>query len=154
MVLDIADSRAHINYSENMLSALPRLWEEVRRVGSHLDFEILSISSDIETLRLHTQYWRDLYRSRGYSELVPIGRKSLRYEVKCLVDGDYSTAEVVLISARGERKVVGKFKTVDEGREFIEMYYAGDNPYRLPVYSTNSLTKEFLFKIGTSILKI
>lgn len=60
----------------------------------------------------------------------------------------------MLVSTRGDRKVVGKFKTMVEAAEFVEMYYAGDNPYRLPVYATNSRTSEYILDSGSREVKI
>ncbi len=146
-VTEVETHRRYVNYSMNMVGALSRLWEEVgrsRSPGSTLEFEVLSVSTDIETLKLHTEYWRDKCSRWGYTDLLPRGRKALQYEVRCVVDDDYDFVDIVLVSARGDKKVVGKFKTMEEAVGFVEMYYAGDNPYRLPVYAANSRTSEYL----------
>jgi hypothetical protein len=143
----------YVNYSTNTISSLVRLWETYGTFGMPgiaLEFEALSVTTDIETLKLHTEYWRDEFQRRGLAELLPRGRKTLQYEVRCLVDGDYDNVDIVLVSARGDRKVVGKFGTMGEAAEFVEMYYAGDNPYNLPVYAINSRTREFVLDSGKS----
>lgn len=142
----------YINYSENFPLALARLYEELNgKSGTEaLELDIVSVTTDIETLKLHTQYWRDHYRNIEYSDLIPIGRKSIEYSVRSLVASDLSTINVELVTARGIRKVVGRFKTQKEADDFILTYYAEDNYYRLPVYAVNSLTKEFIIKNGKS----
>lgn len=152
-VVDIETNRFYVNYSVNMVGALSRLWEDVSRVGSPgntLEFTVLTVSTDIETLKLHTEYWRDVMVGRGMTELLPRGRKTLQYEVRCVVDEDYDWVDIVLVSARGDKKIVGKFRTMGEAAEFVEMYYGGDNPYRLPVYAINSRTSEYVIGTGTS----
>lgn len=140
----------YINYSENLPLALARLYEELNgQPGTEaLELEIVSVTTDIETLKLHAEYWRDKYRNIGFSNLITIGRKTLQYEVRSLVCPDLSGINVELVTARGVRKVVGKFKTQKEADDFILTYYAEDNHYRLPVYAVNSLTKEFIVKSG------
>lgn len=153
-VVDIETNRFYVNYSVNMVGALSRLWEEVGSRGSTLEFRVMSVTTDLETLKLHTEYWRDVMVGRGMTELLPRGRKTLQYEVRCVVDEDYDWVDIVLVSTRGDRKVVGKFKTMVEAAEFVEMYYAGDNPYRLPVYATNSRTSEYILDSGSREVKI
>jgi hypothetical protein len=138
----------YVNYSMNLVGAIPRLWDECSRLDDALQLRVLSVSTDIETLKLHTEYWRDWYLARGFTDLLPRGRKALQYEVRCVVDEDYDWVDIVLVSARGDKKVVGKFRTMGEATEFVEMYYAGDNPYHLPVYAANSRTREFLQEMG------
>lgn len=140
----------YVNYSTNLIGALPRLWDEIGEKDPALQLRVLSVTTDIETLKLHTEYWRDEFQKRGMSELLPRGRKTLQYDVRCVVDEDYDWVDIVLVSARGDRKIVGKFRTMEEAVGFVEMYYGGDNPYRLPVYATNSRTREFLMGTGTS----
>lgn len=147
-VVDIETNRFYVNYSANMAGALSRLWEEVGNRGGTLEFTVLTASTDIETLKLHTEYWRDVMVGRGMTELLPRGRKTLQYEVRCVVDDDYDWVDIVLVSARGDKKVVGKFRTMAEAVEFVEMYYAGDNSYRLPVYAVNSRTSEYVMGSG------
>lgn len=149
-VVDIETNRFYVNYSMNMVGALGRLWEEVGSRGSTLEFRVMSVSTDLETLKLHTEYWRDVMVGRGMTELLPRGRKTLQYEVRCVVDEDYDWVDIVLVSARGDRRIVGKFRTMEEAVGFVEMYYAGDNPYRFPVYAVNSRTSEYVMGTGTS----
>ena len=140
----------YINYTENIAGALARFYNEyrVKFAETALDFQILSVTTDIETLKLHSEYWKDRYRNIGYSDLIEQSRKTLQYDVRTLVASDLSGVNVELVTARGQRKVVGKFKTLTEASNFIQIYYAEDNKYRLPVYAINSLTKEFIFESG------
>jgi hypothetical protein len=63
--------------------------------------------------------------------------------------------EVRLVTARGDSdRVVGRFKTTAEALEFVMVYYGTGNPYCLPVFATNSLTKEYLLKKETKRLEL
>lgn len=153
LVYDETGKRVYVNYSLNMVGVLPRLYEDLKGSGT-TQFYILEVTTDIETLKLHTEYWRDEYKKMGCAELIPVGRKTLQYDVRCLVNGDYDGVDVVLVTARGDRKIVGKFGTMGEGESFIETYYDSGNPYNLPVYAINSATKEFLSERGLNIITI
>lgn len=153
-IIDLKGKRSYINYSMNIVGAIPRIWGECRLSGAALEFVVLSVTTDIETLKLHTEYWRDLYAEQGYSELLPRGRKTLQYEVRCMVDDDYDWVDIVLVSSRGDKKIIGKFRTMEDATQFVGMYYSGDNPYRFPVYAVNSRTREFITELGMNILDI
>lgn len=146
LIVNKQEKLVYINYTQNIANALARFYNEWNgKSGAEaLELEILSVTTDIETLKLHVEYWKDKYRNMGYSDLMVIKRKTLQYDVRTLVAPDLSGVNVELISARGDRKVVGKFKTLTEAKEFIMLYYGEDNSYRLPVYAVNSLTKEFM----------
>lgn len=146
LVINKQEKLVYINYTQNIASALARFYVDWNgKPGAEaLELEILSVTTDIETLKLHAEYWRDKYRNIGYDELADVSRKTLQYKVRTLVTPDLSGVNVELVTARGDSKVVGKFKTLAEAKEFIMLYYGKDNKYRLPVYAVNSLTKEFL----------
>lgn len=146
LIINEQQKLATVNYTENIAGALYRLYDDLagRSPETALDLQILSVTTDIETLKLHSEYWKDQYRNNGYSDVIPTGRKALQYSARVLVASDLSSINVELVTARGQRKVVGKFKTQTEAKDFIMMYYGGDNSYRLPVYAVNSLTKEFI----------
>lgn len=156
LVLNQQEKKAYINYTENIASALARFYADwAGKPGAEaLELEILSVTTDLETLKLHCEYWKDKYRNMGYEDLVPIGRKAIQYEVRTLVAPDLSCVNVELVSSRGQRKVIGKFKTLPEAKEFIMTYYSEDNGYRLPVYAVNSLTKEFILESGKTAIII
>ena len=150
-IVDESGRAVYINYSLNPMLALSRIWGELSARGSALEFSVVSVATDIETLKLHTEYWREKYRARGYSDLIGVGRSTLQYEVRCLVNADYTGVDVVLVTARGDRKVVGKFETMAEGRLFIETCYGEDNALKLPVYANNSRTSEYLSQSDNKI---
>lgn len=146
LIVNKQEKLVYINYTQNIAAALARFYVDWNgKPGAEaLDLQILSVTTDIETLKLHVEYWKDKYRNMGYSDLIKPCRKTLQYNVRTLVAPDLSGVNVELVTARGDRKVVGKFKTLKEAEEFIMLYYGDDNGYRLPVYAANSLTKEFM----------
>jgi hypothetical protein len=146
LIINEQHKLATVNYTENIAGALHRLYDDLagRSPETALVLQILSVTTDIETLKLHSEYWKDQYRNNGYTDLIPASRKTLQYRARVLVDPDMRSVNVELVTARGQGKVVGKFKTQTEASDFIMMYYGGDNEYRLPVYAVNSLTKEFV----------
>lgn len=147
----------YINYSTSMGQGLARLydrWNGKPRAGT-LVLRVLVSTPDIETLKLHTEYWRRDYLSRGWNELESAGRVSLRYKAKIVVAPNFKSVDVRLVTARGDMdKIVGRFKTAAAAQEFIDMYYGPDNPLCLPVYACNSLTKELILDKGDRRLTI
>lgn len=146
----------YINYSTSIGQSLARLydqWNGKPRAGN-LDLKMLVVTSDPDTLKLHTEYWRDRYRNMGWTELGAAGRKSLQYKVRCVVAPDFSCMEVRLVTARGDSKVVGRFKTAGEAQDFVQVNYGSDNPYCFPVYAANSDTKEYLARREADRLRL
>jgi len=113
-----------------------------------LTLRVESTGSDLETLKLHTEYYRNMYSKHIYK------RKALVYRVRVVPSSGFKMMDVRLVSARGEERVVGRFKTAREASDFIDMYYGEDNPFRLPVYSVNADTKAFLLDMQTELLDI
>ncbi len=158
LVVENAATRCfYINYTTSIGQSLARLydqWNGKPRAGT-LELRVLSVTTDIETLKLHCEYWRDQYINRGWTELLPPGRGALRYKPRVVVAPDFSCMEVRLVNARGDSdKVVGRFKTTTEAQEFVMVYYGSGNQYCLPVFATNSLTREYLLKRETRGLTI
>ena len=156
-VEDRATRCFYINYTTSMGQSLARLydqWGGGSRVSA-LEFRVLSVTTDIETLKLHCEYYRDQYIKEGWGELLSAGRTSLKYRTTVLIAPDFSCMEVRLVTARGNSdKVVGRFKIAVEAQEFVMVYYGPANPYCLPVFATNSLTKEYLSKKETKRLEL
>lgn len=142
---------AAVSYTTSMGSVLETLYNS-RNGQSNIRLEVLSAGADIETLRLHAEFYRKYYSDLGY-EVAP-GRKTLQYRVRIIPGKDFKTSDVEVVSARGEGKLVGRFKTIGEAQDFIETYYGTDNPLKLPVYAVNSATKEFLAMRNKKMLKI
>lgn len=139
----------YINYTSNMSGCLASIYG-FERPGTTLDFRILVNTSDLTTLKLHTEYYRNMYLKTGYTEIVERGRKTLQYRARVVVASDFKYVDVELVTARGDGMVVARFKTKKEAQEFVMVYYGDDNEYRLPVYASNSLTKEFLARGNTA----
>ena len=94
---------------------------------------------DKESRMLHTEYWKEYYRNIGY-EVLSSEKSLLKYKIsKRVYEGK---VEVSLVDSRYARLVVGLFKKMYEAERFIETCYGDSNPFKLPVYAVNELTKE------------
>lgn len=143
LVIDKVARSFYVGYTLNMGGALPMLYEMAARLPA-LELSVLTSTSDYITLRLHTEYYRNIYLDMGCSELIVRGRKALEYRVRVMVAPDFKYVDVELVTARGDEMVVARFKTKKEANEFTLMYYGDDNPYRFPVYAANADTKALL----------
>ncbi len=143
-----------ICYSTSMGSQLAEIYNMFRgQAGIHL--EVVSANADIETLKLHTEYYRNrYYTDLQYRPIMEYGRATLKYKVRMVPSSDLKYMDVELVTTRGDSKVVGKFKGKLEAKDFIETYYGTDNPIKMPVYAANSATKEFLQKEQTKVLDL
>jgi hypothetical protein len=120
-----------------------------------ISMRVFSAGADIETLKLHTEYYRKFYHSRlCYRPLMEYQRKVIQYKVRTIPSHDFKKVDVELVTARGDGKIVGKFKNIKEAKEFIETCYGPDNSFRFPVYALNSATKEFLLDNQKKMLDI
>jgi len=146
VILTVGDD-VIVNYTTSMGAELLRLYTEFGG-QSGLTLRVESTGSDLETLKLHTEYYRNMYSKHIYK------RKALVYRVRVVPSSGFKMMDVRLVSARGEERVVGRFKTAREASDFIDMYYGEDNPFRLPVYSVNADTKAFLLDMQTELLDI
>ena len=146
--------RALVSYTTSMGAELENLYNQFRgKIG--LTMEIVSAEADIETLKLHTEYYRNLYHTvLRHRTVNPYGRRVIAYSVRITPNGDFKYVDVELVTARGDSKVVGRFKNIQKAKEFIEISYGSDNPFRLPVYAWNSDTKEFLLEQQKKMLDI
>lgn len=154
IVVDEVARTFHVNYTLSMGSALARVYDLVGG-RSALSFRTMSVTTDLITLKLHTEYYRNIYLDMGYTDMVYSGRKHLQYKVRIVVAPDFKNIDVELVTARGEGMIVGRFKTRNEARDFALVYYDSGNPYRLPVYALNSLTRELVSEVrkpGTFVL--
>jgi hypothetical protein len=124
------------------------------RVGqTGVQLKIWSAGADIETLRLHAEFYRQYYDGMGYK--VAPGRKALQYRVRAVPGPEFKYVDVELVAAsRRSSKVVGRFKTSREAQAFIETYYGADNSIKFPVYAVNSATKELVLERQTKVLEI
>jgi hypothetical protein len=141
-IVDEGSKTFHVNYTLSMGNTLNRVYDMVGGRPT-LKFRVLVATSDPTTLKLQTEYYRNMYIALGYTEMMGSRRKTLQYRVRVVVAPDFKGMDVQLVSARGDGFTVGRFATKIEARVFALEYY-GDNPYRFPVYSTNSLTRELL----------
>lgn len=154
IVLDRENWKAFVNYTQNAGFALAGLYTDFRR-ATNLELLVVSAGADIETLKLHTEYYRQYYHSRlCYGELKPRARKAVWYRARVVPSLDLKGVDVELVNARGESSIVGRFKNIGEGKAFIETYYTADNSFKLPVYALNSATKEFVLDKQTKLLEL
>lgn len=142
-----------VTYTTSMGAHLEGLYNQFRgQLGVSLG--VRSAGLDIETLKLHAEYYRQYYIDRGY---VGMGspRKVIRYKVRMLPSRDFKFIDVELVTTRGDKVgVVGRFKNRGEAGAFIETYYGTDNPFKLPVYACNSDTKELALEQQKKILDV
>lgn len=153
VVLLFKDKQILIAYTNSMGAHLESLYSQFSgKTG--ITLEIRSAGADLETLRIHTEYYRDFYTKQGFSLLQAHFRKAIKYRVRSVPSNDFKSVDVELISARGGSYVVGRFKNSRESLEFIETHYGTDNAFKFPVYSTNSATKELLMELNKKSLDI
>jgi hypothetical protein len=138
------DYQVMVTYTTSMGAYLEKLYMEYSgQKGIRL--EVFSVGADLETLKLHTEYYRDYYsRQPGLILLQAHLRKTVQYDVRAVPCDDFKSFKVELVTARGDSKMVGKFDNSAEAKAFIETYYGEDNPFRFPVYALNCDTKQFL----------
>jgi hypothetical protein len=132
-----------VSYCTSMGANLESLYNQFKG-QSGIELRVFSKEADLETLKLHTEYYRKYYSKRGFSLLHSPARKAVKYRVRVSPSLDFKWMDVELVNARGDAKFVGRFKSVKEANDFKSTYYGADNPFRLPVYALNSDTKEFL----------
>lgn len=143
-----------VSYTTNMGSELQDLYSMFRG-QSGIVLKVLSSGVDLETLKLHTEYYRKFYHGRlCYRPINPYSRKTLEYKVRAVPSKDFKYIDIELVTARGDSKFVGRFKTKKEAGAFIETCYGPSNPFRFPVYAANSDTKEFLAEQESKLLNI
>lgn len=151
------NGKAYIVYSSgDMLASIAGVMSELKDRGfkiaamnkdrDNLVVEILENGGDIETLKLHVEYWINQYQLDGWTLYDPARRKYLQYKVVVEIPlGSKKFVEVVLKNTRNDMKIVGRFKDIEEANMFIsECYGEESNPFRYPVYANNSLTREYL----------
>lgn len=145
-----------VSYTESMGANIESLYNQFRGRGglTPITMEVRSANVDLETLKLHTEYYKAYYKDRGILQPLVQLRVSLRYKVRAVPRSDYKGVDVEVVSARGESKVVGKFRNSAEAKDFIETYYGTDNPFCFPVYGANADTKAFLNGKQTKLLDI
>jgi hypothetical protein len=152
----MADEGIWVGYSSNIGASVLRLVEELKGRATNPDLRVVSANADIETLKLHTEYYRKLYHSElGLKELIPYGRKTVRYRVRMVPSKGHTRIDVELMSARGGLiGVVGRFKNRALAEDFIETYYRTGNELLYPVIACNSDTKELILEEKTKLLDI
>ena len=142
-----------VGYTTSIGSELMQLYSQFRGQEG-MELRVLSAGADIETLKLHTEYYRNYFKSKGMVQIQEPNRKAIQYKVRVVTTPDIKLVDVELVSARGDSKVVGRFESVDEAKEFIRLYYGSDNPFRLPVYATNARTAKLLKNSKSGLLEL
>ena len=134
-----------VTYTTSMGTYLQSLYGQFKGQKG-ISISILSEGADIETLKLHTEYYRDYYSREGFILLQAHLRRTVQYTVRAIPSNDFRSFTVELVTARGDSRVTGLFKSSKEAKEFIETCYGSDNPFRLPVYAWNCDTKQFILE--------
>lgn len=132
-----------VSYTTSMGANLESLYNEFKG-QSGIEFRVFSAGADLETLKLHTEYYRRYFTKKGFILLQTHSRKAVQYKVRIVPSLEFKRIDVELVNSRGDSKFVGRFKSVKEAKDFVSKYYGRDNPFQLPVYALNSDTKEFL----------
>ena len=147
LFIDDVNKTFHVTYSSSVKYVVAEFTELCLGdpANSDLELRLLSPVSDIETMLIHTNYYRSRYRNMGYADLSPKARTPVQYRARVLVAPKLNGYDVQLVSKRGSKVItVGRFPNKVEAEDFIETYYGDDNSYALPVYAFNSVTKELL----------
>lgn len=146
---------AYFGYAQDILVAVSKVLSELRKgvfkikdmEGKALNLRVLTEldgGDDIETLKLRCQYAARLWEEHGGIVWNPATKALLQYEVIHRVDLKRKCVNVYLLpSSSRTEKLVGSFPSIAEASAFIGEFYSPDrNPMMLPVYASNSLTKE------------
>jgi len=143
-----------ISYTTSMGASLDSIYKQFRG-QTEITIKVVSAGADIETLKIHTEYYKDMYTGMGFATLQKGYRKAIQYRVRAIPNKDFKFVDVELVTARGDvSKVVGKFKTKAEAKLFIETYYGTVNQFKLPVYALNADTKAFILDNQTELLNL
>lgn len=142
-----------VSYTTSMGSELLDLYNQFRG-QTGISLEVFSVGVDTETLKLHTEYYRQYYSDKGLSTLIQYHRKAIQYRVRIIPNKDIRFMDVELVSARGDSRTVGRFGSADEAKDFVATYYGDDNPFKFPVYAVNSLTIDMLRRNGAGLLNL
>lgn len=150
------DKKVYIGTSNCCLLAISQLLKnfkdkvvpirELYQDRKKLEVSILETIDDKIQRDVRYNYWCDYYRNLGYS--LYREHKGTTYTVRLTIENietEIYRVLVQLVNTRKDKIVVGVFSTVDEAQEFIKLNYEGKD-YIVPVYSDNSLTKEYLNK--------
>lgn len=154
VVILVKNNQVLVTYTTSMGAHLESLYNQFKG-HKGIALEVMSAGVDIETLKLHTEFYRDYYSDKKGLVLMQAHlRKTVDYRVRQVPSSDFKRVDVEIVTARGDSRVVGRFKTVKEAKEFIETYYGSDNKLCFPVYSFNADTKAFLLDNQKKMLDI
>lgn len=153
VVILVKGTQVLVSYTTSMGPHLEGMYNQFRG-QSNIEMVVRSAGTDLETLKLHTEYYRNYYVRNGFTLLLTNYRKSIQYRVRVVPSSEFKGVDVEVVSARGDSKVVGKFKNIRDAKDFIETYYGTDNSFKFPVYAVNSATKEFLLDKQKKLLDI
>lgn len=118
-----------------------------------LELSILETYTDIETLKLHTSYWIDRFIKDGYT-LYKQPKAALKYRVSVRVSNNLRHYLVLLTNTRNDHKIVGVFPNKEAALTFVKYAYNESNPYNLPVYALNLLTKQIIQQDTEAVLMV
>ncbi len=136
VILSRGDSTL-VSYTTSMGAELLQIYGQFAGQAG-VSLRVVSSGVDLETLKLHTEYYRARYGAVGHS------RKALQYKVRIVPYDRFKYVDVKLFTARGESKLVGRFKDTPEAKSFIETYYGASNPFNFPIYAVNPETRAII----------
>lgn len=142
-----------VTYTTSMGAHLESMYNQFKD-HKGITLEVLSAGADLETLKLHTEFYRSYYSRKGLVLLQAHLRKAVQYRVRQVPSNDFKRIDVEVVTARGDSRLVGRFKTAREAKDFIETYYGTGNHLCFPVYAWNSDTKEFILDNQKKMLDI
>lgn len=143
VVIVSGDAGTYVGYTLNVGAELQDIYNLFRGVRG-LSLRIVSQVSDIETLKLHTEYYRKLFHEDlGSPKIVEYKRKVIQYAVRVVPEPGLGSVRVELVTARGDSKIVGLFDNIKEANGFVAACYSKKG-ICYPVYAINKKTREYI----------
>ena len=112
-----------VSYTASMGAELLELYNQFNG-QSGITIKVVSVGADLETMKLHTEYCRRLYHNElALKPIIDYSRKTLSYRVRAVPTDDLKYIDVQLVTTRGDSKIVGRFRSAKESKDFMECYY-------------------------------
>lgn len=153
VVVLIKQKQVLVSYTTSMGAHLESLYQQFGGQRG-ITLKVMSADADLETLKLHTEYYRDLYSRSGLILLQAHLRKTVQYKIRLKPSIGFRFMDVELVNARGDSRVVGRFRDSLDAKDFIATYYGADNPFQFPVYALNCDTKQFLLEEQKKLIEV
>lgn len=136
----ISDSRRefYISHTSNLRTRIGLIIDDIE---IHEDSRLVVFADGIEDKKykqMFAQYYVDKFILDGYKNVSRNKCSYINYKVRVQYSDLFNEAWVVLVNKRNDKLVVGRFKTVDEANEYVELYYPVGTLVQ-PIYSTNKV---------------